>query len=191
MNDLGLAQATVAGGCFWCTEAVFEHVRGVHRIESGYIGGHMVNPTYARVCDGDTGHAEAVRITFDPSVLPYRTLLEIFFATHDPTTKNRQGNDVGTQYRSAVFAHDASQATVAQALIDELQQAQLFPAPIVTEVVLADPTHVAGTWYPAEDYHQGYYAANPNQGYCMVVITPKLLKFRKQFAHLLQNESRA
>ncbi len=181
-----LAIATVAGGCFWCTEAVFEQVEGVHAIQSGYVGGHLPNPSYTRVCDGDTGHAEAVRITFDPAVLPYRALLEVFFGTHDPTTRDRQGHDVGSQYRSAVFAHDEDQAATARELIAELTREGTFAGPIVTEVVELDPDTIAGTWYPAEAYHQGYYRANPGQGYCAAVIAPKLGKFRQRFAHRLR-----
>ena len=180
-----IATATVAGGCFWCTEAVFERVRGVAAVESGYIGGHLANPTYERVCDGDTGHAEAVRIAFDPAVLPYRALLEIFFGTHDPTTLNRQGGDVGTQYRSAVFAHDDAQAAEAHALKAELETAGIFGRPIVTEITLLRPGEMASIWYPAEAYHQGYYRAHPRQGYCQAVITPKLAKFRQRFADFL------
>lgn len=181
-----LALATVAGGCFWCVEAVFEQVEGVHRVESGYVGGHLPNPSYERVCDGDTGHAEAVRVAFDPAVLPYRTLLEVFFGTHDPTTRDRQGHDVGPQYRSAVFAHDDAQAREARDLIAELERQGTFDAPIVTEVVRLEPGTVAGTWYPAEAYHQGYFRANPRQGYCAAVIAPKVAKFRQRFAHRLR-----
>lgn len=181
-----LALATVAGGCFWCVEAVFEQVDGVHRVESGYVGGHLPDPTYERVCDGDTGHAEAVRIAFDPDTLPYRALLEVFFGTHDPTTRDRQGHDVGTQYRSAVFAHDDEQARVAREVIAELESEGAFDAAIVTEVVRLDADTVAGTWYPAEAYHQGYYRANPHQGYCAAVIAPKMAKLRRRFAHRLR-----
>ena len=181
-----LAQATVAGGCFWCTEAVFERVAGVTAVQSGYIGGQLPNPSYERVCDGDTGHAEAVRIAFDPEVLPYRALLEIFFGTHDPTTRDRQGNDVGSQYRSAVFAHDADQAATAREVVAELGRDGVFPAPIVTEIVELPAAGDAGTWYPAEPYHQGYFRANPRQGYCAAVIAPKVGKFRQRFAHRLR-----
>ena len=184
-----LAQATVAGGCFWCTEAVFERVAGVTGLENGYIGGHLPNPSYERVCDGDTGHAEAVRLTFDPTVLPYRALLEVFFGTHDPTTRDRQGHDVGSQYRSAVFAHDAAQADTARAVIAELEREGVFGAPIVTEVVELEAAGPAGVWYPAEAYHQGYYRAHPNQGYCMAVIAPKLGKLRQRFAHRLRGDA--
>ena len=185
-TDPALAHATVAGGCFWCTEAVFERVAGVAAVESGYIGGHLPNPGYERVCDGDTGHAEAVRIAFDPEVLPYRALLEVFFGTHDPTTRDRQGNDVGSQYRSAVFAHDAEQARTARELIAELAREGVFAAPIVTEVVELEHAGAQGTWYRAEADHQGYYRAHPYQGYCMAVIAPKLGKLRQRFAHRLR-----
>jgi peptide-methionine (S)-S-oxide reductase len=185
-DDRPLAHATIAGGCFWCTEAVFEQVEGVAAVESGYIGGHLRDPSYERVCDGDTGHAEAVRVAFDPAVLPYRALLEIFFGTHDPTTRDRQGHDVGSQYRSAVFAHDAEQAATARDLIAELEAEGTFGAPIVTEVVEIEGAGPAGVWYPAEAYHQGYYRANPRQGYCAAVIAPKLGKFRQRFAHRLR-----
>lgn len=181
--------ATLAGGCFWCVEAVFEQVDGVLAVESGYIGGHHPNPSYARVCDGNTGHAEAVRIAFDPNRVPFRTLLEIFFGTHDPTTYHRQGADVGSQYRSAIFAHDADQLQQAEALVAELSAAALFDDPIVTELVALDPQQPEGVWYPAEDYHQGYYRANPGQGYCMAVISPKLAKFRQRFSQHLRPAS--
>jgi peptide-methionine (S)-S-oxide reductase len=172
-------QATLAGGCFWCLEAVFEQVRGVQRVESGYCGGSTVNPTYRQVCNGDTGHAEAVQITFDPAVVSYRQLLDIFFAIHDPTSLNRQGADVGTQYRSAIFPHDATQEQTAREVIAELTAAKRFDRPIVTTI---EPLT---TFYRAEDYHQGYYRAHPGEGYCVAVINPKLAKFRQQFTALL------
>jgi peptide-methionine (S)-S-oxide reductase len=181
-----LPTATIAGGCFWCVEAVFELVHGVHTVESGYIGGTLPHPSYERVCDGDTGHAEAVRLRFDASILPYRALLEIFFGTHDPTTPNRQGADVGTQYRSAIFAHDDTQAAEARALIADLEREGIFGRAIVTEVTTIDPSTPAGIWYPAEGYHQGYYRANPRQGYCAAVIAPKVAKFRQRFTHRLR-----
>lgn len=171
--------AIVAGGCFWCTEAVFENVKGVQKVESGYIGGSLANPSYQQVCSGRSGHAEAVRVTYDPAVLSYKDLLGIFFATHDPTTLNRQGADVGSQYRSAVFYENESQKAQAEAVMAELNAAGVFDRPIVTTL---EP---ATTFYRAEDYHQHYYANNPVQPYCMAVITPKVAKFRKQFAHLL------
>jgi peptide-methionine (S)-S-oxide reductase len=167
--------ATLAGGCFWCLEAVFEQVQGVHEVISGYAGGHVDNPTYKQVCTGTTGHAEVVRITFDPDVITYRELLEIFFDIHDPTTLNRQGADVGTQYRSAIFYHDATQKAVAEGLIAELEAKGTWPDPIVTEVTALE------TFYPAEDYHQTYYRNNAGQPYCRAVITPKVRKFRQHF----------
>lgn len=171
--------ATLGGGCFWCTEAVFERVKGVSKVVSGYTGGRVANPTYEEVCGKGTGHAEAVQVTFDPAVVSYRQVLEIFFATHDPTTPNRQGADVGPQYRSAVFTHSDEQARVAGEVIAELNES-VFGGKIVTEVTPLD------VFYPAEEYHQGFYRANPNQGYCVAVVGPKVAKFRKQFAALLQ-----
>ena len=168
-------QATFAGGCFWCTEAVFKDVIGVTAVESGYIGGHVENPSYKQVCGGDTGHAEAIRVTFDPDQLAYGDLLDIFFATHDPTQLNRQGNDVGTQYRSAIFPHDAEQEAEARAAI--ARNAANWPAPIVTTI---EPL---GNWWPAEDYHQDYWEGEGQRNpYCIAVIPPKLQKLRKSFA---------
>ena len=168
-------QATFAGGCFWCTEAVFKDVIGVTAVESGYIGGHIENPSYKQVCGGDTGHAEAIRVTFDPDHLAYGDLLDIFFATHDPTQLNRQGNDVGTQYRSAIFPHDADQEAEARAAI--ARNAASWPAPIVTTI---EPL---GTWWPAEEYHQDYWEGEGQRNpYCIAVIPPKLQKLRKSFA---------
>lgn len=172
--------AILAGGCFWCTEAVFKDVEGVLSVESGYIGGHVDNPTYEQVCSGRTGHAEAVKVTFDPAVIGRDAILDIFFATHDPTQKDRQGNDVGPQYRSAVFFADAAEKAAAEAAIARAQAN--WDAPIVTTL---EP---AGRWWPAEAYHQDYFArvgtANP---YCAVVVAPKLAKFRKSFAHRLKS----
>ncbi|SAK70016.1 protein-methionine-S-oxide reductase [Caballeronia hypogeia] len=173
--------ATLGGGCFWCTEAVFLSVQGVESVESGYAGGKVVNPSYEQVCEGDTGHAEVVKVVFDPSVIGYREVLEIFFATHDPTQLNRQGNDVGTQYRSAVFTHSDEQRKIALDVIDELQREDVFGGKIVTQVVPLD-----GDYYPAEAYHQNYFAQHPNQGYCAAVVGPKVAKFRKKFAHRLK-----
>ncbi len=167
--------ATLAGGCFWCLEAVFDEVIGIQSVESGYIGGHVDQPTYEAVCGGDTGHAEAVRITFDPSRVSYKELLEVFFSVHDPTTMNRQGNDVGTQYRSAIYYHSPEQKKTAESLITSMTEEKVFANPIVTEVV------PAGTWFEAERYHQEYFARNPFQGYCMAVVAPKVMKFRKLF----------
>ncbi len=173
--------ATLAGGCFWCIESVFNRMRGVESAVSGYMGGHTANPTYKDICRGDTGHAEVVQVSFDPAQLPYRDVLEIFFALHDPTQKNRQGNDVGTQYRSAIFYHSPAQQAEAEAVIAALTAEQAFGAPIVTEVV------VAATFYPAEDYHQGYFDTNPNQSYCQFVVAPKVAKARAKFASRLKS----
>ena len=173
--------ATLAGGCFWCLEAAFENVRGVERVESGYCGGRTVDPTYRQVCDGNTGHAEVVQLTFDPAVISYREVLEIFFGIHDPTTPNRQGPDEGTQYRSAIFYHSPVQKKIAEETIADLNAAKIFDAPIVTEVV------PAATFYKAEEYHQGYFRSNPYQPYCMMVVSPKVAKLRKRFADKLKS----
>jgi peptide-methionine (S)-S-oxide reductase len=167
--------ATLAGGCFWCVEAVFDDLKGVLSVESGYSGGHLVNPTYRQVCDGNTGHVEVVQVTFDPEVLAFKDLLKVFFTVHDPTTLNRQGNDVGTQYRSAIFYHSDEQKATAEAVIRELTMEQLWSQPIVTEVTPFDK------FYLAEDYHQEYFANNPNQPYCRAVVAPKVAKFRKHY----------
>lgn len=171
---------TLAGGCFWCLEAVYDRLEGVIDVESGYMGGDMPNPTYERVCDGDTGHAEVVQVTFDPSRISFRDLLEIFFVIHDPTTLNRQGNDVGTQYRSAIFFHTTGQKAQADAIIRELAESRAFADPIVTEVA------PAGKFYVAEGYHQRYFENNPNQPYCQFVVAPKLAKFRQKFSSRLK-----
>ena len=171
----GLQQATLAGGCFWCLEAVYVELRGVSKVVSGYAGGSVRNPSYRQVCSGSTGHAEVVQITFDPNVVSYRELLEIFFTIHDPTTLNRQGADVGTQYRSAIFYHDEEQRRIATEVIAELSAQKLWPNPIVTQVAPLD------TFYPAEEYHQNYFADNPMQPYCQVVVAPKVAKFRKHY----------
>ncbi|WP_322488607.1 peptide-methionine (S)-S-oxide reductase MsrA [Chloroflexus sp.] len=171
-----LETATLAGGCFWCLEAVYDQVIGVQDVVSGYTGGHVPNPTYRQVCDGNTGHAEAVQIRFDPSQISYRELLEIFFSIHDPTTLNRQGADVGTQYRSAIFYHSDEQRQIAEQLVREWSEQRVFRDPIVTEIVPAT------TFYPAEDYHQEYFARNPYQPYCQFVVAPKVAKFHKLFA---------
>lgn len=173
--------AILAGGCFWCLEAVYDQVRGVDSVESGYIGGTVDNPTYEAVCGGQTEHAEAVRITFDPTAISYKELLEIFFVIHDPTTLNRQGNDRGTQYRSAIFYCTPAQRHIAETVIKTLSDEKLYGAPIVTQVVPAT------RWYEAESYHQEYFAQNPLQGYCQVVVGPKVAKFRKQFAARLKS----
>ncbi len=178
--NLSREVATLGGGCFWCLEAVFEGLRGVERVVSGYAGGDVPNPSYQQVCTGTTGHAEVVQVTFDPSVVSFREVLEVFFGTHDPTTLNRQGMDVGTQYRSAIFYHSPEQRRVAEQTIAELNAAGVWDRPIVTEVV---PFRV---FYPAEAYHQGYFRSNPNQGYCQAVVAPKVAKFRKQFTAKLK-----
>jgi peptide-methionine (S)-S-oxide reductase len=174
-----ICKATFGGGCFWCTEAVYAQIKGVKSVTSGYIGGEVPNPTYKDVCTGLTGHAEAVEIEYDPAVVPYEKLLEVFFATHDPTTKNRQGADVGTQYRSGVFYHDDEQKRIAEEVIKRLDASGAFPAKIVTEVTKAT------TFYPAEDYHQDYFANNARQPYCQAVVAPKVDKVRKVFKDLL------
>lgn len=171
--------ATLGGGCFWCLEAVFEQIRGVSKVVSGYCGGTTTNPSYKEVCTGTTGHAEVIQITFDPAIIPFRTLLQVFFTIHDPTTLNRQGADVGTQYRSVIFYHSSDQEATARAVIAEFTQQRVWERPIVTEITPLAP------FYPAEDYHQGYFRANPYQGYCQAVVGPKVVKFRKLFTDLL------
>jgi peptide-methionine (S)-S-oxide reductase len=166
---------TLGGGCFWCTEAVMKELRGVERVVSGYCNGHLANPSYQAVCTGTTGHNEVVRVWFDPGQITVREVLEVFFATHDPTTLNRQGNDVGTQYRSGVYYENAAQKQEAEAIIAEMNAEKIFPKPVVTEVKALDH------FYQAEDYHQDYFAHHPFQGYCMAVIAPKLSKFRKTY----------
>ncbi|WDI44191.1 peptide-methionine (S)-S-oxide reductase MsrA [Bremerella sp. P1] len=175
-----LQTATFGGGCFWCTEAVFLELRGVKSVESGYAGGHVANPTYEQVCTKTTGHAEVIQITYDPDQINYEDLLEIFFQTHDPTTKDRQGNDVGPQYRSAVFYHTDEQKETAQAFIAKLNESGVLPGKIVTEVTQIN------NYYPAENYHQDYLANNPSNPYCAMVVRPKVDKFRKQFADKLK-----
>ena len=175
-----LEVATLAGGCFWCLEAVYDELKGVESVESGYSGGHVLAPSYAQVCDGDTGHAEVVKVRFDPDVLSYKDLLTVFFTIHDPTTLNRQGNDVGTQYRSAIFYHNEEQKKVADEVIQEISAARIWNRPIVTELAPFDK------FYMAEDYHQEYFKKNPFQGYCRVVIAPKVAKFRHKFAEKLK-----
>ena len=178
MSNLEIA--TLGGGCFWCTEAVFDEVIGVTDVVSGYINGHTVNPTYEQICDGDTGHAEVVQVKFDPAVISYADILGIFFAIHDPTTLNCQGADRGTQYRSGIFVHSAEQRAIAEKMIARLNSENIWDAPIVTEV--ADAAH----FYPAEEYHQEFFKRNPNQGYCMAVVSPKVSKFRKSFVSRLK-----
>ncbi len=174
--------ATLGAGCFWCTEAVFSRVRGVVSVTSGYSGGHLADPTYRQVCDGTTGHAEVIQIVFHPEVISFAELLEIFFATHDPTTRNRQGNDVGTQYRSVIFYHHAAQQQQAIEVTDRINKSGNFASPIVTEI---KPFTV---FYPAEDYHQDYFSANQSQPYCVFVISPKIDKLTKYFKPKLKVE---
>lgn len=177
-SKMSLAQrqlATFAGGCFWCLEAVFELLKGVEKVQSGYAGGHRPHPTYEQVCNGDTGHAEVVQVAFDPAVVSYRELLEVFFAIHDPTTLNRQGNDAGTQYRSAIFYHSLEQQAEAEQMIAQLTAEKAFLTPIVTQVA------PLGVFYPAEDYHSEYFRLHPGQPYCEWVIAPKVAKFRDKF----------
>lgn len=180
VSNHGSQQATLAGGCFWCLEAVYVELRGVSKVVSGYAGGSVRNPSYREVCSGNTGHAEVVQITFDPSVVSYHDLLEIFFTIHDPTTLNRQGADVGTQYRSAIFYHDEEQQRIATQVIAEVTAARLWPNPIVTQVAPLD------VFYPAESYHRDYFANNPMQPYCQVVVAPKVAKFRKHYFEKLK-----
>jgi peptide-methionine (S)-S-oxide reductase len=181
--DNQLEVATLAGGCFWCLEAVYNQLRGVERVASGYTGGEAANPTYNQVCGGQTGHAEAVQVTYDPSVITFRDLLEIFFTIHDPTTLNRQGADVGTQYRSAVFYHTPVQKEIAEGIIAELSAEKVWDSPIVTEVTPLEE------FYKAEDYHQEYYQNNSAQPYCQVVIAPKVAKFRQKYFEKLRREN--
>ena len=172
--------ATLAGGCFWCLEAVFEQLRGVTRVSSGYAGGHVPNPSYQAVCTGMTGHAEVVQVAFDPGVISYGDLLGVFFTLHDPTTVNAQGGDVGTQYRSAIFYHDDEQRRTAEAVVRELEAEHVFDDPIVTEIVPLPE------FYPAEEYHREYYRRNPNQPYCRAVIAPKVAKLRSKYLEKLK-----
>ena len=178
----GKASATLAGGCFWCLEAVYVELEGVEKVVSGYAGGAIPNPSYEQVCSGRTGHAEIVQVTFDPGVVTYEDLLGVFFTIHDPTTLNRQGNDVGTQYRSAIFYHDDEQKAAAEQAIREITEARIWSRPIVTEIVpLTD-------FYAAEAYHQDYFKNNPYQPYCQVVVAPKVAKFRKQYFSRLKKQ---
>jgi peptide-methionine (S)-S-oxide reductase len=172
--------ATLAGGCFWCLQPLFQELKGVEQVEVGYTGGHLANPSYEAVCTDTTGHAEAVQITFDPQAVPYVDLLRIFFSVHDPTTLNRQGADEGTQYRSAIFFHTPEQEKAARQVIAEVNEAELWRHPIVTEVT------PASEFYRAEEYHQDYFRKNPFAGYCRAVVAPKVTKFRKQFADRLK-----
>ncbi|PCH77067.1 MAG: peptide-methionine (S)-S-oxide reductase [Flavobacteriaceae bacterium] len=182
MKTNNIEIAIFANGCFWCTEAVFLQLDGVSKVESGYIGGEIPNPSYNEICTGTTGHAEAIKITFDADKISFISLLDVFFATHDPTTLNRQGNDAGTQYRSAVFYQNEKQRALTVKMIEALENAGVFEHAIVTEIAKDD------TFYPAENYHQNYYNNNKTQGYCMAIINPKLEKFRKHFKELLKED---
>jgi peptide-methionine (S)-S-oxide reductase len=175
--------ATLGGGCFWCLEAVYLRVDGVEAVESGYAGGHVAKPSYEQVCDGETGHAEVVNVQFDSAKISFREILDIFFAIHDPTQLNRQGNDVGTQYRSVIFTHSEAQRETAEQAIRELAAEGVYDGKIVTQVLPLD-----GNYFPAEAYHQNYFAQHPNQGYCSFVVAPKVAKFRQKFAHRLKPE---
>ncbi len=179
-SDSALATAILGGGCFWCLDAVFRELDGVRSVESGYAGGRTANPTYEAVCGGDTGHAEVVRVTFDPAVIDFRDLLRVFFTLHDPTTLNRQGNDVGTQYRSVIFCQTPEQRADAEAVVAELTAQQLWRDPVVTEIA------GTATFYPAETYHQDYFERNGGQPYCAYIVAPKVAKFRKAFASRLK-----
>jgi peptide-methionine (S)-S-oxide reductase len=179
-NRPGTEVATLAGGCFWCLEAVYDQLKGVEDVVSGYIGGQVPSPSYQAVCTGTTGHAEAIQVVYDPQVVSFRDLLDVFFTIHDPTTLNRQGADVGTQYRSAIFYHSPEQKAAAEQAIADITAQHIWDNSIVTEVVPAP------SFYPAEDYHQEYFAHNPNQGYCRVVIAPKVAKFRKYYMEKLK-----
>lgn len=178
-----LETATLAAGCFWCVEAVFDDLKGVEDVVSGYAGGHTEKPTYRQVCDGNTGHAEVAEIKFDPSVISFKDILRVFFSVHDPTTLNRQGNDIGTQYRSAIFYHNADQKRDAEEVIKEVTDEGVYDNPIVTEVQPFEK------FWPAEDYHQEYFLNNPNQPYCAAVVAPKVRKFRQKFADRLKKQS--
>ena len=183
METKNLETATLAAGCFWCVEAVFDDLRGVESVESGYSGGHTENPTYQQVCSETTGHAEVIQLKFDPNVISFKEILQVFFAVHDPTTLNRQGNDVGSSYRSAIFYHSDEQKRIAEEVIKEVEAEAVYDDPIVTEVKLFD------RFYIAENYHQEYFANNPNQPYCAAVVAPKVAKFRKKFVDRLKSKA--
>ncbi len=180
LTNRKMETATLGGGCFWCLEAVYTELKGVEKVVSGYAGGSVPNPSYRLVCTGTTGHAEVVQVTYDPQIVSYRELLDVFFTIHDPTTLNRQGADVGTQYRSAIFYHTSEQKAAAEAVKAEIEQAKIWHSPLVTEITPFK------AFYPAEDYHQDYFKNNPEQGYCQVVIAPKVAKFRRKFLEKLK-----
>ena len=183
MENTNLETATLAAGCFWCVEAVFDDLRGVKDVVSGYSGGHTANPTYREVCSETTGHAEVVQIRFDPQVISFKEILQVFFTVHDPTTLNRQGNDIGSSYRSAIFYHSDEQKRVAEEVIKEVTNEGVYDDPIVTEITAFDE------FYPAEDYHQEYFANNPTQPYCAAVVAPKVAKFRQKYVSRLKSSS--
>jgi peptide-methionine (S)-S-oxide reductase len=183
-SESAMTLATFGSGCFWCTEAVFQMRKGVTKVVSGYAGGHVVNPTYEQICGGRTGHAEVIQVTFDPAVVSYEELLELFWRSHDPTTKDRQGNDVGPQYRSVIFVHDETQKSAAESYKRKIDEAKVFDAPVVTEVV------AYSTFYPAEAYHQNYFRTNPNQPYCRALIGPKVEKLKKVFGDVLHDPAK-
>jgi len=185
MENTNLETATLAAGCFWCVEAVFDDLRGVEDVISGYSGGHTENPTYREVCSETTGHAEVVQITFDPNEISFREILQVFFTVHDPTTLNRQGNDIGSSYRSAIFYHSDEQKRIAEEVIKEVMDEGVYDSPIVTEVTAFDK------FYPAEDYHQEYFANNPTQPYCAAVVAPKVSKFRQKYVNRLKRNSQS
>ncbi len=181
MSDTNLETATLGAGCFWCVEAIFDDLKGVEDVVSGYSGGQKENPTYTEVCTGSTGHAEVIQVKFDQSVISFKEILQVFFAVHDPTTLNQQGNDIGTQYRSAIYYHSDEQREIAEAVRKEIDAQKIWDAPIVTEIAKFEK------FYSAEDYHQEYFANNPNQPYCASVVAPKVAKFRKAFLDRLKN----
>ena len=184
METKNLETATLAAGCFWCVEAVFDDLRGVESVESGYSGGHTINPTYQQVCSETTGHAEVIQLKFDPDVISFKEILQVFFAVHDPTTLNRQGNDVGSSYRSAIFYHSDEQRRVAEKVVEEVEAEAVYDSPIVTEIKPFDK------FYVAENYHQEYFANNPNQPYCAAVVAPKVAKFRQKFVQRLKKSEK-
>lgn len=182
MTDPNQLVATLGGGCFWCLEAIYNELKGIIKVESGYTGGPVPNPTYKQVCTGTTGHAEVIQITYDPNIITFKEILQIFFTMHDPTTLNRQGNDVGTQYRSIILYHNQNQKQTTDQVINEITQARIWNAPIITQII---PYNI---FYKAEEYHQEYYKKNPEQSYCRIIIAPKIAKLRKQYFEKLKKE---
>jgi len=182
LTDPNQLVATLGGGCFWCLEAIYNELKGIIKVESGYTGGPVPNPTYKQVCTGTTGHAEVIQITYDPNIITFKEILQIFFTMHDPTTLNRQGNDVGTQYRSIILYHNQNQKKTTDQVINEITQARIWNAPIITQII---PYNI---FYKAEEYHQEYYKKNPEQSYCRIIIAPKIAKLRKQYFEKLKKE---